>query len=73
MNILTDILAEVERGTPFEAAQDRADMFAVNLFLSYSMNECIKDSLNGTADALQAFEKKMLLAAKTLEAMNVSA
>ena len=72
MNILNDILAEVERATPFEAAQDRANMFCVNMFLAHSMNECIKHGLS-VKGSTQEFEQKMLLAAKTLEAMNVSA
>ena len=72
MNILNDILAEVERATPFEAAQDRANMFSVNMFLAHSMNECIKHGLS-VEGSTQEFEQKMLLTAKTLEAMNISA
>lgn len=72
MNILNDLLSEVERATPFEAAQDRANMFSVNMFLAHSMNECIKHGLSAEGVA-QDLDQKMLLAAKTLEAMNVSA
>ena len=72
MDILNDIRSEMEQSTPFEAAQDRANMFSVNMFLAHSMNECIKHHMaDGEPGA--DFEQKMLLAAKTLEAMNVSA
>ena len=72
MMILNDILEELELGTPFEAAQDRANMFGINMFLAYSMNECIKHHVDIEEDDSE-FAQKMFLAAKTLEAMNVSA
>lgn len=72
MDILNTVKEDLENVTPFEAAQDRANMFCVNLFLAYSMDECIK---HNTADAEPGadFEQKMLLAATTLEAMQVTA
>jgi hypothetical protein len=72
MDILNDIRAEEEPATPFEAARDRANMFAVSLFLAHSMNECIKHHMAGEEDGTE-FAQKMHLAAKTLDAMNVSA
>lgn len=71
MDILNDIRAEAEQSTPFEAAQERADMFAVNMFLANAMNTCIENHVSGSADP--DFDQKMILAGKTLEAMNVSA
>ncbi len=72
MDILNNIRTDSERTTPFEAAQDRADMFSVNLFLAHSMNECIKHHMAGNEGSAD-FAQKMAMAARTLAAMNVSA
>jgi hypothetical protein len=61
-----------EKTTPFEAAQDRANMFGVNMFLAYSMDECIKHNTT-EAEPSPDFDQKMLLAATTMEALQISA
>ena len=72
MDILNTVKAELERATPFEAAQDRANIFCINLYLAYSMDECIKHNFSAEAPVAD-FDQKMILAATTLEATRVSA
>ena len=72
MDILNTGKTELENASPFEAAQERANMFCVNLFLSYSMDERIKHNVADEEPAAD-FDQKMILAATTLEAMQVSA
>ncbi len=72
MDILNTVKAELERATPFEAAQDRANIFCVNLYLAYSTHECIKHNFSAEAPTAD-FDQKMIMAARTLEAMQVTA
>ena len=72
MDILNTIKTELGNITPFEAAQDRANIFCINLYLAYSMNECIKQNVTDV-EASADFDQKMILAATTLEATRVSA
>ena len=72
MDILNTIKTELENITPFEAAQDRANIFCINLYLAYSMNECIKQNVTDVEPSAD-FDQKMILAATTLEATRVSA
>jgi hypothetical protein len=63
---------ELEQVAPFEAAQDRANMFSVNMYLSWSLNELIKQNM-ASDTSTPDFSEKMILAATTLEAIKVVA
>ena len=70
MDILNTVEA-VGSTTPFGAARERAQAFSVNMYLSYSMDECIKHNVTDGEPAAD-FDQKMLLAATTMEAMQIS-
>jgi hypothetical protein len=72
LNIEIGDQTELEHVLPFEAAQDRANMFSVNMYLSWSLAELIKHNM-ASDEETPDFNEKMILAATTLEAIKVVA
>jgi hypothetical protein len=72
VNIDNGDQAELEKALPFEAALDRANMFSVNMYLSWSLDELIKHNM-ASEEPSEDFEHKMMLAAKTMYTLKVIA